>query len=371
MRTQPADLTGDDLTHSLSGRERDHTFLACDGRPFEDISPLTGLDDIGDGRVLATLDFDHDGWPDLATVSHTSPFLQLFRNQMFKVQKGQVTALRLIGGNTSSTPSSEWSNRDAIGARLSYTLGSQTLIRHLKGQEGLATMPSRTLLLGLGSQSQLQELLVQWPSGKSTAIGSLEAGQVTTVYENPQVSPNGLSHLTQDYRPARIQAQEAASVTWSPEATRADSPKVKLIFLVATWCAKCKSELPHLSKLREHFSQEELGLYSCGFDPSESQATLQAYWSDHSPAAQLIETNHQERRSLESLITKYFGQFGPSVSVLTDQNGRILSLHQGLPTLSEVKKKLHHPKPDPKVKQRLIHSCEAWNSDRSWPLYLD
>ena len=45
---------------SWSGKERNHLFLNRSGEQFEDLSALSGLDHIADGRVFAVLDLDRD-----------------------------------------------------------------------------------------------------------------------------------------------------------------------------------------------------------------------------------------------------------------------------------------------------------------------
>src|SRR6185503_298622 len=89
---------------SLSGYERDKLFLSDHAARFVDASGVSGLDDPSDGRAAGLLDYDRDGFVDVALVSSNAPMLKLFRNQIgchpaSGAPRGGVVALRLVGGN--------------------------------------------------------------------------------------------------------------------------------------------------------------------------------------------------------------------------------------------------------------------------------
>ena len=75
------------LVHSLNGNERNHYFAnrpSSGGRSFEDISALSGLDNPADSRGFAVLDYDRDGWQDIALVNANQPLFNLYHNEMAK-----------------------------------------------------------------------------------------------------------------------------------------------------------------------------------------------------------------------------------------------------------------------------------------------
>ena len=81
-----------------SGAERNHLFLGgFPGHQFEDLSGVTGLDDPGDGRSFALLDYDRDGWLDVALGSPGAPRLRLLRNGIGDKTRGGFIALRFVG----------------------------------------------------------------------------------------------------------------------------------------------------------------------------------------------------------------------------------------------------------------------------------
>ena len=52
---------------SFSGYERDPLYLNTGARKFIDISGVSGIDSITDGRAGVFADFDNDGWEDIYT----------------------------------------------------------------------------------------------------------------------------------------------------------------------------------------------------------------------------------------------------------------------------------------------------------------
>ena len=190
---------------SFSGNERDSVYLNKEGKDFVSISGITGLDDPGDGRSFAVLDYDRDGWPDLVVASATAPTLQLYRNQMGDkssagVRNNRMLAVRFVGGNQKAAPSSEWSNRDGYGAMLTLELDDMTIVREHRAGEGLAAQNSATMLVGIGERSAAKSLKVRWPSGKTQDLGKVQANTLVTVYENPANSPTGTAFAAKPYK---------------------------------------------------------------------------------------------------------------------------------------------------------------------------
>jgi hypothetical protein len=187
---------------SQSGKERNHFFLSLGGQQFEDISALAGLDDPADGRSFALLDFDRDGWQDLAVVNANAPLLRLYHNRIARrlpaESRGHWLVVKLVGGNTQAAASEQWSNRDGYGAKVWARTGAQTLLReHLCGQ-GLAAQNSRLLHFGLGS-SEHADLEVLWPSGRRQSLPQVAAGSKVTFFEDSERSKDGSTAVIEPY----------------------------------------------------------------------------------------------------------------------------------------------------------------------------
>jgi len=189
------------LVHSLNGNERNHYFMNRGGHSFVDISGLSGLDDPADSRGFAVLDYDRDGWQDVALVNANQPLFNLYHNEMAKAGRtGGMIAIRFVGGNRTSAPSKEFSCRDGYGARVAVDLGDKKLIREHRCGDGWSAQNSATMIIGVGSHATVASLSVRWLSGKTTSTQAIPEGTLLTAYENPADSPSGEAFTRNPYR---------------------------------------------------------------------------------------------------------------------------------------------------------------------------
>ena len=139
---------------SFSGFERNTLFLNEKGQRFVDISGISGVDSISDGRAAVVADFDNDGDSDLFVTNIQGEGHQLFRNNLGN--RNHFLRVTLEGRE---------SGRDAFGAivRLKTSLGTQTRIK--SGGSGFLAQSDSRPLFGLGTQDEIAWLEVVWPSG--------------------------------------------------------------------------------------------------------------------------------------------------------------------------------------------------------------
>lgn len=197
---------------SHSGHERNCLFLSTKGKQFTDISGISGLDHGGDSRGFALLDYDRDGWLDVALVNSNAPWFQLYHNRIGARaggEAGRMLAIRFVGGNRTGAPSQTLSNRDGYGALVRLDLGDQSLIREHRCGEGFGTQNSATLHVGIGRRDRVRALEVRWPSGATSRGSNIPAGSLVTVYENPADSPNGSAVVVAAYAPETRAAARA------------------------------------------------------------------------------------------------------------------------------------------------------------------
>jgi hypothetical protein len=203
-RLSGVDRQGDKiLVHSLNGNERNHYFANRAGKSFMDISGLSGLDNPADSRGFAVLDYDRDGWQDVALVNANEPLFNLYHNEMSKAGiSGGMIALRFVGGNRVSSPSKEFGCRDGFGARVSIDLGDQKLIREHRCGDGWSTQNSATMIVGIGAHRTVSSLTVKWPSpsAKTFTTRDIPEGTLLVAYENPSDSPSGEAFMRSAYR---------------------------------------------------------------------------------------------------------------------------------------------------------------------------
>ena len=149
---------------SLSGREWNRSYLNLGVTRFAEVTTVSGLDSTGDGRAVATIDWDDDGRVDLILRNRTGPRLQFFRNQHDGDANFLVIALRGTQCNT-----------NAIGARVSVELEGRTLSRTMYAGEGFLTQSTSRLHFGLGDSETAKRVTVRWPDGTTQSHEGLDA----------------------------------------------------------------------------------------------------------------------------------------------------------------------------------------------------
>ena len=170
--------------HSYSGYERNKFYLNLSGQTFADLSGVSGADDISDGRTWAALDYDRDGWTDIALVNANAPLLSLYRNRIGELKKSNHIKILLVGGADGKVPDQGLSNRDGIGAVVEVMSGDRSIKRVRRLGDGYAAQNSSTITVGIGSEVTVQSIKVRWPSGKITKRGSpISAGSVIIMNE--------------------------------------------------------------------------------------------------------------------------------------------------------------------------------------------
>ena len=332
---------------SLSGNERNQLFVNTGaGRFFGNASNLSGLDAPQDARAFATLDYDQDGWLDVAVVNANEPLLQLFRNQLAGVpgQAARSIVFRLQGGKRDSVRS-PLRPRDGYGALLRIQVGERTLLRELRAGEGLAAQNSAELLVGLGSATGVSGVEVRWPSGKLQQVGELPASTLVTLYEVAEHAPDGSGVQVQPYTrlPAGRFDAKRSGARYAPPLLDGSEAQLRLYTTMATWCSACKRELPRLSRLRSRFSPDQLALFGVPVDTQDSAEKLSEYRREHRPLYRFLGTEGAEHPELKGLLKDMLhGDILPS-TLLTDGQGQVLDAFYGVPTVSELRRRLLAP----------------------------
>lgn len=124
------------------------------------------------GRGLALGDIDNDGDSDLLLMNVGEPPALL---QNDGGNRGHWLGVKLIGTK---------SNRDGIGAKVTIISGPTRLTRERLGGTSYCSASDPRLLFGLGAIQEIDQLLVQWPSGKSSSLKGVRVNQYLTIKEN-------------------------------------------------------------------------------------------------------------------------------------------------------------------------------------------
>jgi thiol-disulfide isomerase/thioredoxin len=335
------------LVHSLNGNERNHYFSNRGGRSFVDISALSGLDNPADSRGFAVLDYDRDGWQDVALVNANQPLFNLYHNEMAKAGlQGGMIAIRFVGGNKTATPSKEFACRDGYGARVAVDLGDQKLIREHRCGDGWSTQNSATMIEGIGSRLAAASVTVRWPSGKTMSTKDVPEGTLLTAYENPKDSSTGEAFTRSPYRVKP--STRPAPVTERPmfplaamDSRAKPGARLRVYTTFATWCSSCKKYLPLQQRLKDELANEGVDVIAIPIDEQDDNNKLAAYNREWHPAARLVNIPPARRKEAAAAFAKALGEDPPlPSSVITDGSGRFLAAQAGVPSISEVRKML-------------------------------
>ena len=335
------------LVHSLNGNERNRYFANRAGRSFTDISALSGLDNPADSRGFAILDYDRDGWQDIALVNANQPLFNLYRNEMGTAGlSGGVIAIRFVGGNRAASPSKGFGCRDGYGARVVVDLGNEKITREHRCGDGWSTQNSPTMMVGIGTHTNVVSLSVKWPSGRTTTTRGIPEGTLLTVYENPEDSPTNDPVERNTYR---IKASERRMAPIKrevfPIATADSSAKpgarLRVYTTFSTSNQPYKENLPRLRHIRTELGPEEVDIIAVPIDDADDIQKLTVYNREYRPSTRLIGIATSQRAGAAAAFTKVFGAEPPvPSSVITDGSGHILSSQPGVPGVSVLRKML-------------------------------
>ncbi len=176
--------------NSFSGNEANHFFLQSE-ESFLDLTLVSGVDHAGDGRGFALLDYDRDGWLDIALVSTNAPRFQLYRNKLGEwFGENQRLRLKLIGSQTEGKSDRGRSNRDAIGAKIWITRksGRRNLIQHQVG-EGNVAQNTSWVWIAQPKSDPATEIEVVWPTGRKSNLKLEGAREEIVMKERVEMGP--------------------------------------------------------------------------------------------------------------------------------------------------------------------------------------
>jgi peroxiredoxin len=96
--------------------------------------------------------------------------------------------------------------------------------------------------------------------------------------------------------------------------------KVVLLDFWATWCAPCRTEIPHFISLQDRYGSQ--GLQVIGISMDDSDKPVKEFYAEH-------KMNYPVAVGDDKLADAYGGVLGLPVAFLIDRQGRIVSKHVG------------------------------------------
>ncbi len=333
---------------SWSGFERNHTFLNLGNGRFADVSRLSNADVDGDGRAVASVDWDDDGKLDLVLKNRTAPRVQIFHNRY--PSSGSFLSVDLVGNGTTC-------NRDAINARVLVETQGARFQQTLHGGEGFLAQSSKRLHFGLGDATEIERVTVQWPDGTDTVLDGVEpnsrivvdqsseghvvraatkSGLLTSTAHAPPLAQSGPSSRVVLGAPLPMAPVRIPSFK-NPERRVSDLAGAPVLLML--WSSDCTACMREFLALRQQGRRlDRLGLRVVTMnadhptDAAAAIARLERYDLDTADAGFVDDR-------LDSVLwrTFYHHLFGPRTnlsppsptSLLLDSEGRLLVLYMG------------------------------------------
>jgi len=309
---------------------------------FADVSYVSGLGFVDDGRGVGVVDWDGDGDLDLILNNRTSPRVRVMRND-YEGSNAWV-AVNLVGTK---------GNRDAIGARVELRTSDRTLVASVRASNNYMVQSSRWVHFGLGSDTEIRGLTVRWPNGPTESIKGVRAGKRYRIIQGAgrAVALKPASRGFGDLRPSDQGGRDPsdkAMVTLAARPMLPDLPitdfqgrsyvlsKMRgrpiLINLWASWCPGCIEELTGFVKDREALEKSGVQILALSVDDASDRAAAVAkarelgFWFPAGMSDERVVSLLQAIR--REVLERHDDPPLPS-SMLLDSQGRLARLYMG------------------------------------------
>ena len=270
---------------SFSGYERDPLYMNLGGKKFTDISGVSGIDSITDGRAGVFADFDNDGDLDVFSTTIQNQAHLLFRNNVGQDNKFLRVAL---AGNQKT-------GRDAFGSIVRVKTSAGILTKIKSGGSGFISQHDPRLLFGLGRDERAEWIEVTWANGAiekfeadakagSTVLLRAGTGKAQNIELAKANLPDPLTKAEIFAGSLKIKIGSALpdfAVKTLSGATSSLKKQLKpgrrtLINIWATWCVPCAKEMPELEKMRQPLAARAIDLLGISVD-TEKTANIKKY----------------------------------------------------------------------------------------------
>jgi peroxiredoxin len=321
---------------SFSGYERDLLSLNLGNGRFLNISGVSGIDSISDGRGSVFADLDNDGDSDVLLTTAQGEAHYLFRNNVGN--RNGFLRVDLVGTRAA---------RDAFGAvvRVKTSAGIQTKIK--SGGSGFLSHHDSRLLFGLGSDDHAEWMEISWPGGGVQKFEHVPAGTALRVI---QEEPDYAAVAETRFRlvdPLDTQETFLAGLGFKrgeqfPDlnlrATSGESLKLHellrperttLLNLWATWCRPCAQEMPELQRLYSDLDGAGIDLVgvSVDFDTADN---VGPYVKERKITYPIYIT---DEAAMETLYPR--GDATVPLTLLLSDQGQVLEIHSGWSATAE------------------------------------
>ncbi|MFQ5610242.1 MAG: CRTAC1 family protein, partial [Woeseiaceae bacterium] len=141
------------------------------GRPFDDVSSHAGFDDSFIGAGLISFDFDRDGDLDLVQTTSEGGSLRVLRND---ARPTSQTSRNYVVVRPRMSGTNHW----AIGAVVTVEVGALKMTRVITAGTSTDSQEPAEAHFGLGDNPVVDRLVIDWPGGSRTSYVDLAANRV-------------------------------------------------------------------------------------------------------------------------------------------------------------------------------------------------
>lgn len=265
-----------DQGFSFSGYERDPLYLNLGNKKFVDISGVSGIDSITDGRAGVFADFDNDGDLDVFSTTIQNQAHLLFKNNVG--QDGNFLRIALEGDGKTVSP-------DAFGSVVRVKTSAGILTKIKSGGSGFISQHDPRILFGLGKDARADWIEVTWSNGKvekfdadavagSTLLLKAGTGKAQALSVAKTSLPDPLTKAQIFARSLKIEIGKplpdfplkTLNGAASSMKSRFKPGRSTLINIWATWCLPCAKEMPELEKLRPRLAARNIDIIGLNVD---------------------------------------------------------------------------------------------------------
>jgi tetratricopeptide (TPR) repeat protein len=336
--------------HTWHGLARNVAFVNNHDGTFTEASGTLQIDFRDDARAFALADLDRDGRLEVILKNRNAPQLRVLHND-----------LNGIGTSISFCLRGTRSNRDAIGASVTITLGGTTQTKYLQAGSGFLSQHSKELFFGVGSHAGTVQATVRWPSGLTQKLSDLPVGHRIHIEEGnsafrvfpfvpSQYHPNASSPL-----PPR-EPLPVESETWLIQPLKA--PEFKLVdldgiehaldawkgrpLLLTFWSTGAPQSLRQLAELTASAPLLERGrlkLIAINLDENEHVVEARKVAARYQSLLTVLFATEEFSGIYNILYRHLFDRrrdLPIPASLLIDSNGMIVKLYQGFANPSRI-----------------------------------
>jgi hypothetical protein len=169
---------------SLAGYQNKCLWVNGQGGNFQDVAAAVGVTDTFDGRSVSLGDLSNRGVLDVVVASQAGPLL-VYKNTV--AEGRDWVQFKLVGGARPGRGPG-WSNRDAVGAKLTLHWKNgdgpaQKQVQTITAGDGYASQNMFRLHFGLGTNAMIEKAVIAWPSGRTQTIASPKTNALHTIDE--------------------------------------------------------------------------------------------------------------------------------------------------------------------------------------------